>query len=974
MNAFYDKGSREHHQDPVIQSTNESGWTDAMGFTHLRPVIKSILCLKFDHIGDILVADFSFRIIDKYFPGAHVTLICGEWNVELAESLGIADKVIGVSLFNPHGADQHDERAAMAARKAGLTRLLQVAKSLPAFDMAIDMRIDEDTRDLLKFFEAKVYVGSGDLSKYPFLDVSVPLSEPHLNQVPNSCRLMPRDFITGSGYEIGTFGLGFPSAVLSIPLKFEIDGAKSPIECGTSQDDSRLLGVGIERIRLLCEVEGAEPVVLKDFSFELGSKDCQFLSSGWAISESWGTWSNEKEATIVLSCRESTASGRLKLQIHCRGHTNQGNKRVTLKALDLTSDETVSTSCEFPDNQLELTLPVTGQRHFGAAKTRPIYLRAGQYSIAVETFTVATQFPTSLSLSILGTGPERTIQAYDMILADSSQSRRNFVFELDHRDSNEPLQVQLEAGTSGHPLGMYITSISCFATQSAPAKVPESHMEKRIARLVMSAALEFSQEFDPLYKLAEDSLKVTGKRAKSPVLLDFESHLDVKRKDYKVVGLSIGATKETKKWPFSYVIELCESLLARPDVYLVLVGGPNDLDDTTILERALSRPERVLNFCGKTKLADFGAVLAKFDLYIGYDTGTTHYAGKVGLRTIGIFSAVHSPREWGPVGRKASWITHYTDCSPCYLAKLDECRYGHACMLELRPADCWPTITEALDALTVAKGPATGRDWPTPLVSPVAARPLLEIPGGTEPADQDAGGARRGKFLVGKRVNAPKRARRSEGVGVGVSQASILEAEGEAGDPATLSNDYLESDLAALEQAPGGAGRDSADERLSERDFSYRGNLASVLDDQISFEIGRTYKASVDPEFAAAFVDGWFGVEPSGIWCGVYGTMRVSYVRATGGAYYLEFLCRINSEQEEKIVDVIADGENTVMKFPSIAWETKEIDLFAREFDDVCVANISFRCPSATFPINTTNINDGRILGLMISSFAIKRR
>jgi len=88
------------------------------------------------------------------------------------------------------------------------------------------------------------------------------------------------------------------------------------------------------------------------------------------------------------------------------------------------------------------------------------------------------------------------------------------------------------------------------------------------------------------------------------------------------------------------------------------------------------------------------------DVYVGYDTGTTHYAGKIGIRTIGIFAAVHSPREWGPVGRNASWVTHHTQCSPCHLGKLDGCRYGHACMLELLPSECWTVISKALDEVS----------------------------------------------------------------------------------------------------------------------------------------------------------------------------------------------------------------------------------------------------------------------------------
>jgi len=253
-----DMESNETAPSTLKQLTNDAGWTDCMGFPQPRPDVRRILCLKVDHIGDILVADFSFRLLKRYFPAANITLICGEWNVELAEELELADVVIGVSLFHQQGGQQHNEAIAQAARSAGVTRLMQIAQSQPEFDLAIDMRIDEDTRNLLKLFKSKVYVGSGQLTKYPFLDISVPLSELHLNQAPARFRLMPRDFITGNGFEIKSFGIGFSSAVLSFPIKFEISGAMSPIECGTSTNDSRLLGIGIESVRVSCEDDGRQ--------------------------------------------------------------------------------------------------------------------------------------------------------------------------------------------------------------------------------------------------------------------------------------------------------------------------------------------------------------------------------------------------------------------------------------------------------------------------------------------------------------------------------------------------------------------------------------------------------------------------------------------------------------------------------------------------------------------------------------------
>jgi ADP-heptose:LPS heptosyltransferase len=685
----------------VTQRTNDTEWTDCMGFPQVRPVIRKILCLKVDHIGDILVADFAFRLLRKYFPDSHITLICGEWNVELAEALGLADVVIGVSLFHPQGAEQHNQEFAAAAKSAGISRLMEVVKEMPEFDLAIDMRIDEDTREFLKLFKSKVYVGGGDLQKYPFLDISVPKSATHLNRAPTTFRVVPNDFVAGSGYDIQTFGIGFVATILAFPVQLEITGARSPVELGTSANDERLLGIGIHAISLFCAAPAGSETLVKEFLFHQNSPDWQFLTDGWSRPEAWGTWSTENKAGLNLSTGDTGLVGDYRLVFRFRALVNQQNRVITLKATDMTSGSTVTKDCEFPLKEFQLSLPVTGERGFGIAKTRPVGLRAGRHLIRVDTLNVDKRSTATLKLSILGTRPERTIKSVDIVTANHLSSRESTSFEICHRDSDELIQVQLETGSSGRPFGLYVMAVSSHVLQIAPPKVPPSHMEKLIARLVMASALEFSPIFHELFLVSENRFKLedeTSIASRSQVLADYLARIAKVKRSYRVVGIGIGTTKETKKWPFGYMLEMCELLLGRPDVFLVLVGGPNDVADTLVLEEALHSPSRVLNFCGQTKLADFGVVVSPMDLYIGYDTGTTHFAGKVGIRTIGIFAAVHSPREWGPVGRKASWITHYTDCSPCHLVKLDQCRYGHACMVDLMPSECWKTISEALDS------------------------------------------------------------------------------------------------------------------------------------------------------------------------------------------------------------------------------------------------------------------------------------
>ncbi len=81
-----------------------------------------------------------------------------------------------------------------------------------------------------------------------------------------------------------------------------------------------------------------------------------------------------------------------------------------------------------------------------------------------------------------------------------------------------------------------------------------------------------------------------------------------------------------------------------------------------------------------------------FDLFIASNTGSGHYAGRMGVRTIGIYSGTNHPREWGPVGENTSWIYRDEPCAVCSLSLLEDCRFGHVCLRNLVPEDVLPMV------------------------------------------------------------------------------------------------------------------------------------------------------------------------------------------------------------------------------------------------------------------------------------------
>ncbi|MRH79050.1 hypothetical protein GH984_10085 [Spiribacter sp. C176] len=134
---------------------------------------QRFLLLKLDHRGDFLLAKKAFELFRGAFPSAHITLCCGAWNVSAAEQQGLFDDVVAFDYFkeNPSlGETRAPDESAETAFEERLAAL--------HFDVAIDFRIQGDTRHLLERVKSDLKIGVGRAHQFPFLDFNLDLNSP----------------------------------------------------------------------------------------------------------------------------------------------------------------------------------------------------------------------------------------------------------------------------------------------------------------------------------------------------------------------------------------------------------------------------------------------------------------------------------------------------------------------------------------------------------------------------------------------------------------------------------------------------------------------------------------------------------------------------------------------------------------------------------------------------------------------------
>jgi ADP-heptose:LPS heptosyltransferase len=133
----------------------------------------TILILSLAHIGDFVLSLRALEKIRRGFPGSHITLVSATWNAEWARKIGFFECVLSFDFFPKMNRNWNGADPEIYDRFATL--------SLSAYDIAVDLRHDPDTRPCLYRVHAKVRAG---------FEAPVEVGRPHLDLIlPNIERL-----------------------------------------------------------------------------------------------------------------------------------------------------------------------------------------------------------------------------------------------------------------------------------------------------------------------------------------------------------------------------------------------------------------------------------------------------------------------------------------------------------------------------------------------------------------------------------------------------------------------------------------------------------------------------------------------------------------------------------------------------------------------------------------------------------------
>ncbi len=129
--------------------------------------VRRILAVKLDHIGDFLTALPALRSLKRRFPAATIDVLVPAASAELARHEPAIGEVIVFDFF--HARSGHGQRGVTEAEFEALGARLAPA----AYDIAIDLRMQPETRAVLPHTGAAFLAGYDTANRFGFLDVAL---------------------------------------------------------------------------------------------------------------------------------------------------------------------------------------------------------------------------------------------------------------------------------------------------------------------------------------------------------------------------------------------------------------------------------------------------------------------------------------------------------------------------------------------------------------------------------------------------------------------------------------------------------------------------------------------------------------------------------------------------------------------------------------------------------------------------------
>jgi ADP-heptose:LPS heptosyltransferase len=163
-----------------------------------------------------------------------------------------------------------------------------------------------------------------------------------------------------------------------------------------------------------------------------------------------------------------------------------------------------------------------------------------------------------------------------------------------------------------------------------------------------------------------------------------------------VLAIAPGSGARAKNWPAEFFLTVARWWRQVTGGTVLLLIGP--------VEQENGGAEPLQSDCAvasNLSLAQAAALLARSDIYLGNDSGVSHLAAALGVRTVALFGPSDA-NQWAPRGEKVILLRRGIECSPCQEATMKHCPH-RACLTELHPEEVIATLARLAQVITLTR-------------------------------------------------------------------------------------------------------------------------------------------------------------------------------------------------------------------------------------------------------------------------------
>lgn len=208
-------------------------------------------------------------------------------------------------------------------------------------------------------------------------------------------------------------------------------------------------------------------------------------------------------------------------------------------------------------------------------------------------------------------------------------------------------------------------------TRQPQVRDGQAHAFRMMRSVLESAAIPTLTNHPVFHASPESAAKVAALRAQ----------YQLQDGRYAVLLPGSQAAGVLKRWGIERYAELAGLLHAQGMDRIVLIGGPDEVEDC---RRIAAAGDFIVNLNGALGLLEIAPLCAGAAAIIGNDTGTAHFSAGAG-RPLLVICGPTDPRRVKPIGEHALALQASLPCSNCY-AKTCANADQHACMRAITPA------------------------------------------------------------------------------------------------------------------------------------------------------------------------------------------------------------------------------------------------------------------------------------------------